>query len=678
MPKTVIIAGAGVAGLSAAHELAKYPALFDVHVYEKNDHCGGKCASQDAPVKNVSGHHLGEHGFRFFPWFYRHIAETLREIPLSGVRVFDALEESNEAGIAVGGDVYRVPRGTKSMLQIDFLKIMELTFNKLKVSPADLVTLAAHYLKFHLSCHDRRNRVYEYLSWAEFLETSTPGKYAPHFARLMNSVPMMLVAMQASKGSARTLGNVGIQMLYDFDTASYDKVDPALQGPTSITWIEPWVTDLKAKGVKIDTGYELVGIDLAPAVPFKPRHVQSVGFRDPSGTLVPIDVSKAYFICAVPLDRVGALLTPALIAADPALASLDLLVNSATKPWGNMIGVQYYLDVDPTMLKGHVAYPESDWALTSISQAQYWRAGGYVDPDLSKQFGIPNLKGVISVIACHWNVKSSVLNKTAQQCTEAEVKAEIWRQLVESAYPDPTKAPVPLDSHLDENVTMPPPSGSFQNLTPLLIHPPGSYPMRPPAGLKQIDNLMLASDYVQTNTELATMEGANEAAKRAVSAIYDAELLTMPRPGIYELPEDSASDWIREFDCWLFAHGWPHLMNLAIGSQLLFSLEEIPAKADTFVFDEELRSAVRVSAHSPEGLAHLRRYPPPLFLVPGASVVYAGFPHPEQLPGSLDPKAVRSYRQFWKNRERLVHFLDEPTAEDYRLWEGVMNGALEA
>ena len=36
-----------------------------------------------------------------------------------------------------------------------------------------------------------------------------------------------------------------------------------------------------------------------------------------------------------------------------------------------------------------------------------------------------------------------------------------------------------------------------------------------------IPNLFLASDYVQTFTDLATMEGANEAARRAVNGILE-------------------------------------------------------------------------------------------------------------------------------------------------------------
>src|SRR5262249_44873228 len=162
--------------------------------------------------------------------------------------------------------------------------------------------------------------------------------------------------MQASRGSAHTLGDIGIQMLYDFDKVHYDKVDAVLQGPTSLTWIEPWVTHLKSEGVVFHNRHELLSIVLAPppANPAAPCHVQSVVFWDDvNSKQEKIDVSGGYGICAVPIDRIGALLTSALTSADPALANLSTLITSAPKPWSNMIGVQYYLDVDDPMLMGH-------------------------------------------------------------------------------------------------------------------------------------------------------------------------------------------------------------------------------------------------------------------------------------------------------------------------------------
>ena len=60
------------------------------------------------------------------------------------------------------------------------------------------------------------------------------------------------------------------------------------------------------------------------------------------------------------------------------------------------------------------------------------------------------------------------------------------------------------------------------NLEPLLVNQCDTWGIRPNAHTA-IPNLFLASDYVKTNTDLATMEGANEAARRAVNSILQAE-----------------------------------------------------------------------------------------------------------------------------------------------------------
>ena len=75
------------------------------------------------------------------------------------------------------------------------------------------------------------------------------------------------------------------------------------------------------------------------------------------------------------------------------------------------------------------------------------------------------------------------------------------------------------------------------NLEPLLVNTAGSWASRPEPGLPEVDNLFLASDYVRTFTDLATMEGANEAARRAVNAILDASGSDRERCDVWPLSE---------------------------------------------------------------------------------------------------------------------------------------------
>src|SRR6266511_5850297 len=90
---TVAILGGGVAGLSAAHELAERG--FAVTVYEARDRAGGKARSMPVPGSGSGGRGdlPAEHGFRFFPGFYKHLPDTMKCIPgpRAGHNVFDEL-----------------------------------------------------------------------------------------------------------------------------------------------------------------------------------------------------------------------------------------------------------------------------------------------------------------------------------------------------------------------------------------------------------------------------------------------------------------------------------------------------------------------------------------------------------------------------------------------------------
>ena len=77
----VIVIGGGVGGLSVAHELAERG--FDVHVYETRPAWGGKARSQLVTGTGTNGRLdlPGEHGFRFYPRFYRHVIDMMQRIP---------------------------------------------------------------------------------------------------------------------------------------------------------------------------------------------------------------------------------------------------------------------------------------------------------------------------------------------------------------------------------------------------------------------------------------------------------------------------------------------------------------------------------------------------------------------------------------------------------------------
>ena len=75
-------------------------------------------------------------------------------------------------------------------------------------------------------------------------------------------------------------------------------------------------------------------------------------------------MSGDYYLAALPIERIAPLLNGPLLAAAPALASLQTL--AANVEWMN--GVQFYLYRDVPIAHGHVIHIDTEWALTSISQ----------------------------------------------------------------------------------------------------------------------------------------------------------------------------------------------------------------------------------------------------------------------------------------------------------------------
>jgi uncharacterized protein with NAD-binding domain and iron-sulfur cluster len=225
-----------------------------------------------------------------------------------------------------------------------------------------------------------------------------------------------------------------------------------------------------------------------------------------------------------------------------------------------MTGIQYYLYEDVPLVRGHIFYPDSPWALTSISQPQFWRSLGL----FRKLYGDGEVGGLISIDVSEWDQPGAYILKAARDCTPDEIRTEIWAQLkaaLNGAGPDEIVLADELLKtwHLDDDIDFS--SGVAVNKSRLLIHPPGSWAYRPDPGTK-IPNLVIASDYARTYTDLATMEGANEAARWAVNAIIERSGANVAPCQIWPLAEPATFDLWKSLDAKLYARGKPHLFEI--------------------------------------------------------------------------------------------------------------------
>jgi uncharacterized protein with NAD-binding domain and iron-sulfur cluster len=532
---SVAVLGGGVGGLSAAHELATRG--FDVVVYEARDEFGGKARSIPAPEPGTDGRAPlpGEHGFRFFPGFYRHINETMAEIPYHhGSTVADNLVGATQMLLAQdhGQNEIVAPTNFPSTLG-DLGRLARFVHTiavRMKIPLHEYVLFFNQLLSYLTACDERRLAEFEPVDWWTFVRAEECSPAYQEF--LAKGMTRALVAARAEEMSARTGCAVLCQLLQDMARVD-GRVDRVLNGPTSEVWVEPWIDLLRGKhGVTFAPGHRVTGIHCA-AGKVSGVTVESANGRE--------EIHADYYVAAMPAEKLAPLTAGGLSAADPRLARVgDLLTR-----W--MTGAMYYLDVDRPLVNGHVIFLNSPWALTAISQQQFWEL------DLENR-GDGRVEGILSVDISDWDTKGSN-GKAAVDCTKEEILDEVWKQMVAHIDDGSLDAANVLTRFLDPAIHFDPvtkkPTG---NDDPLLINKKRSWANRPDAATA-IPNFVIASDFVRTNTDLATMEGANEAARRAVNAILDAESSTRKRCKVYDLDEPALLAPFRAVDALLWKLG---------------------------------------------------------------------------------------------------------------------------
>jgi uncharacterized protein with NAD-binding domain and iron-sulfur cluster len=367
--------------------------------------------------------------------------------------------------------------------------------------------------------------------------------------------------------------------------------DRVLNGPTNDVWIEPWLSHLRGRGLAYHFGADV------RAIRCDRGRVQSVTVAVHDSLR---EVRADYFIGALPVERMSELVCPELLAADPSLANLHALTEYVE--W--MIGIQYYLTEDVRVARGHVIHVDSPWALTSISQPQFWK-----HYDISKR-GDGRVRGVLSVDISDWDVPG-LNGKEAQTCSRNEIALETWAQLKKSLnvgseilrddqlhswFLDPGL----IDADADANRFT---SRIDTNLEPLLVNYVDTWPLRPEA-VTRIPNFFLASDYVRTFTDLATMEAANEAARRAVNGILNACGSSEKRCDILNLHEPEVFLPFRAYDRVRYRKGLPwEGIEVVLPMSALRAVSGLPIARDLKRVGGAAGPGVRENAQIPNTIA---------------------------------------------------------------------------
>ncbi|MFI6809043.1 FAD-dependent oxidoreductase [Streptomyces luteogriseus] len=551
-PQTVAVLGGGVAGLTAAHELAERG--FGVTVYERKA-LGGKARSMDVPDSGTGGRRPlpGEHGFRFIPGIYHNLPDTMRRIPFPGNPggVHDNLVAPKEMLFARSGgrEDIRIPLpwpdSTPAELTPDEIRraltaVLDTVFN---LPLHEALYFANRFLVFLTSCDQRRDDVWERTPWWDFVRA---GRMSYDYQRVLAiGITRNIVATKAEEASTRTVGSLLEAFAFNLLGLGADgPLDRILNAPTNEAWIDPWVTHLKSLGVEFSVGWTVRDLTLDAGA------IAGAVMADPSGARR--TVTADHYICAMPVEHARRTWNSAVRAADPQLAECDRLETD----W--MTGIQFYLTERMPIVHGHLDLIDSPWSLTAIAQAQHW-PGRHFPAD----YGDGTVADCLSVDVSEWDRPGILYGKTAKQCTRTEVAREVWAQLKASL--NDSGRTVLKDSVLHSWFLDPAVDGLGTphpvNDEQLLIHPVGTFHHRPRSATK-IPNLFLAGDYVAVPIDLATMEGANSSARQAVNALLDRTGSTAPRCTVTPLHRAPELEPFRRHDRTRYLLGLPNAFDI--------------------------------------------------------------------------------------------------------------------
>jgi uncharacterized protein with NAD-binding domain and iron-sulfur cluster len=535
----VRIFGGGIAGLTVAHELACREG-FQVTVHEPRSELGGKARSQ------FNGGLPGEHGFRFFPGWYLHVTDMMRRIPRDPsatergrARTGYAEAESVASRLKEVRSTLTFRRGKvpESFLQIprridelgEFLKGFQWVVEGLTPSERlrTLQRVGVKLFTFYSTPPWLRAERFDHYSLAEFLGAASLPAGVQESLR---TVPKALVAMDAYDGSAHTFLNTSLLNLAPAWRADLPR-DRILSGPTSRTWIDPWVATLRALGVEFEHG------DAAQAerVLIDEGRVSAVQVR--TGAQLSADV----FVLALPVGPLQEITRASWLAAhadefEP-IATLDL-----TKQTSEMVGLQLYLNTPLTTAPGHLFFADSQYGLTAISQLEIWDRE-FVEPLLER-----GVRGLLSLDITQWRVdpfgrQPPPFKLPVDVSTSDELRQLVVAQLADYRLASGAKLFGPenvIGHHVDDDIDL----ASEVNRSALLVHPPGTWGRRPLAH-GAIGGLYLASDFVRNPADLATMEGACSAGKLAAQAIVAAHAPAAPPVTVHDHVQELEPHWMR-------------------------------------------------------------------------------------------------------------------------------------
>ena len=495
----IAILGAGVGGLTAAHELAKEG--HEVHVYERNPEVGGQARSRFT--------HDGQHSE--YCWHvivvgYVSCLSILQEIPCEGGSVADRLKPILQFAYGRDGNTYLVERDNSFMSTNSIISwLRNLKHLGSKFTLADMLKLLILKLFIKTAVPERFEH-YDSITWMNFMDSlSSEAK------KWVVDSPSIFLGMDATRMSTQLMLNY-----FGRDARSTDFGQRRLKngnlphhysfnGPINQQWFEPWVQYLQKQGVLFFMNTTVKEIECMD------NEIKGVSVADGNGERY---LQYDYYVNGLSVEGFARALTgtPQLKERMEELGHLSCQLQTQV-----VYGFQEKFSFDfPTVLY----FPDTAWTIAVRTEAPLWDSPMGLNQEPPQEMFSAGI-GI-------WHRKGILYDKPARECTEQEIIDEVWAQIKRSQglfQHFKTEDGLTLDevnytqATIWHSFSYNQESGTFNTWEPKFSNNVGTLALRPPIKDAHLSNLVHANAYALTDSNIFNLDSAAEAGIRAANYI---------------------------------------------------------------------------------------------------------------------------------------------------------------
>jgi hypothetical protein len=544
-PRSVAVHGAGIAGLTAAHELVRRG--WKVSVHEANPDAGGFFRSARRADDNGTPSEYSWHGFG--PW-YHNAFDVMKQIP------FDAKGSVYQRALSRPIDFGVAPDSGEA--QFDDSGVFPDVGRMFRMSRLDVLRWA--WLMLATWTANRRSEI-DYSArnaaeaWRNVLSPTAAATWAACFGPWVGSDWTRVSLHQAGLFFRRQL------ITRPAHAHAADAEGPAwtqgarsgwllLRGPSSEFWFERWVEHLRSMGVEFQFDRRLHRLELEGA------RIGRAWFED--GGFVEAD---AHVLAINPFATVDVLSrTPELAQIEPLPNFLPLIQD------GPHTQVAFRVEFEERILwprpRCAVVVADSEFNITLFAQEQAW------PEEVSLGAGVASLW---TATACVSSVPGRLHGVPLERCTRQQFIDEVRAQLLRCAALDALvregNGGRPLASFKIRRIEVwhewTFSSGGIGHRQPKWVNTTRTQPWLPPQRTA-LAGLALAGAHTRTEADLWSIEAAVESGRRA-ARVLEPSVKVLPQYRPWPLRALGSADDL------LFRVGAPHVLQV-IGTAALVGL----------------------------------------------------------------------------------------------------------